>query len=461
MAGRQEIKVTGPSYQLADRKAAVQRAVNLYLRQVEGLGEDRTLILDSTPGLRTVADVGATIRGSYNAFGRWFIVAGSILYETQTDGSRIQRGMLSSSFGFVSMKSGRDQLVIVDGPSGYVLNLTTNVFNQITDPDWRGSTWVEELDGYFIFVPPSSDQFYLSAIDDGSNFDALDFSSADAQPDNIITHRVKKRELFLFGMISTEVWINSGDPDFPFVRYNSTPIDVGIVGNRAAIFAGDTLLFVGQTVNGAGYVYEMQGHQPVRVSTQAVEESMQASTDLSGVTMWTYQTDGNEFVAINAPGVDTTWVFDFSTRQWHERADFANGKFEQLRAEFVTFVGGDHFACGGSVIYRLDDTYYQNGSDILARERTWPHLVTPSLEPISYRGLELQCKTGQGGNITLEISNDGGYVWGPPLLRSLGATGRRNQRVRWLLLGSGTDRVFRLRTTDAVPMTIYSAALDA
>lgn len=461
MAGRQEIKVTGPSYQLADRKAAVQRAVNLYLRQVEGLGEDRTLILDSTPGLRTVADVGATIRGSYNAFGRWFIVAGSILYETQTDGSRIQRGMLSSSFGFVSMKSGRDQLVIVDGPSGYVLNLTTNVFNQITDPDWRGSTWVEELDGYFIFVPPSSDQFYLSAIDDGSNFDALDFSSADAQPDNIITHRVKKRELFLFGMISTEVWINSGDPDFPFVRYNSTPIDVGIVGNRAAIFAGDTLLFVGQTVNGAGYVYEMQGHQPVRVSTQAVEESMQASSDLSGVTMWTYQTDGNEFVAINAPGVDTTWVFDFSTRQWHERADFADGKFEQLRAEFVTFVGGDHFACGGSVIYRLDDTYYQNGSDILARERTWPHLVTPSLEPIAYRGLELQCKTGQGGNITLEISNDGGYVWGPPLLRSLGATGRRNQRVRWLLLGSGTDRVFRLRTTDAVPMTIYSAALDA
>lgn len=461
MAGIQQIKCIGPSYQLADRKAAVQRSVNLYLRQVEGLGEDRTLILDSTPGLRPVVDVGATIRGSYNAFGRWFIVAGSTLYEVQTSGAYTSRGTLVTSSGFVSMKAGRDQLVIVDGPNGYVFSINTNTFNQITDPDWRGSTWVEELDGYFIFVPDSSDQFYLSAIDDGSNFDALDFSSADAQPDNIITHRVKKRELFLFGMISTEVWINSGDADFPLVRYNSTPIDVGIVGKRAAIFAGDTLLFVGQTINGAGYVYEMQGHQPVRVSTQAVEESMQSSTDLSGVSMWTYQTDGNEFVAINAPGVDTTWVFDFSTRQWHERADFADGEYAQLRAEFVTFVGNRHYACGGSTIYRLDDTYYQNGSDILARERTWPHLVTPSLEPITYRGLELQCKTGEGGNITLEISNDGGYVYGPPLARSLGAAGRRNQRVRWLLLGSGTDRVHRLRTTDAVPMTIYSAALDA
>lgn len=461
MAGRQEIKCIGPSYQLADRKAAVQRSVNLYLRQIEGLGETRQLILDSTPGLRLLVDMGATIRGSYNAFGRWFVVAGSTLYEVQTSGTYTSRGSLVSATGFVSMKAGRDQLVIVDGANGYVLNMTTNVLSQITDPDWRGSNWVEELDGYFVFVAPESDQFYLSAIDDGSNFDALDFSSADAQPDNIITQRVKKRELYLFGMVSTEVWINSGDADFPLVRYNSTPIDVGIVGNRAAIFAGDTLLFVGQTVNGAGYVYEMQGHQPVRISTQAVEEAMQSSTDISQTSMWTYQTDGNEFVAINAPGLDTTWVFDFSTRQWHERADFADGEFLPLRAEFVTFAGGKHYACGGTSIYQLDATYYQNGSDTLARERTWPHLVTPSLEPIAYRGLELQCKTGEGGSITLEISNDGGYVYGPPLIRSLGATGRRNQRVRWLLLGSGIDRVHRIRTTDAVPMVIYSAALDA
>lgn len=461
MAGRQEVKCIGPSYQLADRKAAVQRSVNLYLRQIEGLGEDRQLILDSCPGLRTLVDLGATVRGSYNAYGRWFVVAGSTLYEVQTSGSYVSRGTLASSSGFVSMKAGRDQLVIVDGPNGYVFSLATNTFNPITDPDWRGSNWVEELDGYFVFVAPGSDQFYLSAIDDGANYDALDFSSADAQPDNIITHRVKKRELFLFGMVSTEVWINSGDADFPFVRYNSTPIDVGIVGNRAAIFAGDTLIFVGQTVSGAGYVYEMQGHQPVRISTQAVEEALQSSTDLSQASMWTYQTDGNEFVGINAPGLETTWVFDFSTRQWHERADFADGEFLPLRADIVTFVGNRHYATGGTKLYRLDSSYYQNGDDILVRERTWPHLVTPSLEPIAYRGLELQCKTGEGGSITLEISNDGGYVYGPPLARSLGAVGRRNQRVRWLLLGSGLDRVHRLRITDAVPATFYSCALDA
>src|SRR5205085_5478468 len=101
--------------------------------------------------------------------------------------------------------------------------LGTNAFTQITSPGWRGSEWVEEMDGYFVFVDPDTDQFYLSAIDDGSTMDALDFSSADTQPDNIVTHRVSKRELYLFGETSTEVWGDSGDSDFPFIRFNSAP----------------------------------------------------------------------------------------------------------------------------------------------------------------------------------------------------------------------------------------------
>ncbi|MCK8275895.1 hypothetical protein, partial [Erwinia amylovora] len=89
-------------------------------------------------------------------------------------------------------------------------------------PDWLGSNYVAEMDGFYIFVRPDSDVFYISAIDNGSNIDALDFSTADAKPDKIITHRVHKRELYLFGETSTEIWINSGGLDFPFVRYNST-----------------------------------------------------------------------------------------------------------------------------------------------------------------------------------------------------------------------------------------------
>jgi hypothetical protein len=63
--------------------------------------------------------------------------------------------------------------------------------------------------------------------------------------------------------------------------------------------------------------------------------------------------------------------------------------------------------------------------------------------------------------VTLEISNDGGITFGPMLQRSLGVTGRRMQRIRWLRLGTAINRVFRIRCSDNVPFAIHSAAVDA
>jgi hypothetical protein len=83
---------------------------------------------------------------------------------------------------------------------------------------------------------------------------------------------------------------------------------------------------------------------------------------------------------------------------------------------------------------------------------------------VPYHSLELRCTTGDvtAGNITLEVSNDGGAVFNAPLQRSLGAVGRRAQRVRWMPLGTcpaGGSRVFRLRCSDAVPLTIQGATI--
>ena len=453
-----EFRVIGPSEWLPDARRACQRSVNLYMARGEGAGEDRALMLASCPGLEVFLTItGKTLRGSYVADDRWFVVAGNGLYEIST--TYTLKGTLLSSEGYVCIAHGRDQLVLVDGTNGYTLSLTTNTFGRITDADWRGSEWVDELDGYFVFVDPNTDQFYLSAIDDARTLDALDFSSADAQPDNIVTFRVHKRELFFFGGVSTEVWVNSGGADFPFVRYNSTPIDVGCVGLRAAVTTIDSLFFVGKTTHGQGYVYEMRGHQPVRVSTTSVESCIALTTDISAVSMWSYHVAGSEFVAVNAPGMPTTWVYDLSTQQWHERGELVDGEWTPSRADMVTHLDGSHYAVDGDVIYRM--TGASIAGTPITRERTLPHLVTPSLAPVAYRGLELACTTGDGGQITLEISNDGGHTFFSPLLRSLGAVGRRMQRIRWLGLGTSFDRVFRIRCTADVDLTIYSGVIDA
>jgi Phage stabilisation protein len=464
VAGRPYAPFVGPSEPVGDRKASSQRAINLYMAEVEGGGEDKQYILESAPGITALVTMPGTIRGMIVARGVWYVVAEDKLYSVTSAGVYTERGTLITTEGYVSMKESRDQLVIVDGDNGYVLNFATLAFTQITDPDWRGSNWVEELDGYSVFVAPDGDQFYLSAIDDASTLDALDFSSADAGPDNIVTHRVMRRELLLMGSRTIETWVNSGDPDFPFTRYNSTPIDVGVVGQRAAINAADTLYWVGQTGRGSVYVYEMQGHQPVRISTQAVEESLATSSDIASCSMWTYQAEGAEFVGINAPGMATTWVFDVSTRKWHERCELVAGDYEASRVDMVVYLNGVTYASAGTKLYTMSRSIYTIDGSELPRERTWPHLVKPSMEPVAYRGVELACTTGHDGSegfVTLEISNDGGYVYGAPLIKSLGAIGRRMQRIRWLMLGASRDRVFRVRVTSAVPVTFHGCSIDA
>lgn len=455
--------VTGPSYALADRKAAVQRSINLFVQRVEGPGEEPQFTLTQAPGLTLSVDAGDTIRGSYATDTRRFIVAGPSFYERDAGGTLTLRGTMTGSVldNYVAMKHGRDQLVLVDGVNGYVFNMNANTFGQITDPDWRGSAWVDEIDGYFVFAEPGTDQFYLSQIDDATSLDALDFSSADAQPDNIVTHRVLKRELYIFGTRSIEVWIDSGGADFPLSRYNSTPIDIGCVGKRSVIKAADALIFIGATERGQGIVYMMQGHQPQRISNRAIEELLAQSTDLSEVSMWAYQVDGAEFVGINAPGMSTTLVWEAAANQWHERAELVAGELEPLRVDDVTYYSGEHYATGGTADYLIDSESNTIAGDVMIRERTWPHMKRQSAEPMTFRSLELLCTTGEGGSVTLEASNDGGYVYGPPLLRSLGVEGRRMQRIRWHFLGSARDRVFRLRCTDDVKFNIHGATVDA
>lgn len=459
MAKSNYVPCVGPSYHLDDRKAAVQTAINCYLEQIEGLNEERVLTQVSAPGLAPYLSLGAEIRGQRNVEGRWFVVAGNILFEIVA-GVSISRGTIGSSTGQVAMSHNNTQLTIADGPAGYVFTLGGNVLTQITSPGWRGSNSIGYIDGYTILVAPNTDQFYITQIDDSSVYDALDFSSADAQPDNVKLSLVLHREVILLGAYTTEIWLNSGGGLFPLQRYNSAQIDVGCVGARAAIVASDSIFWIGQTRSGSGIVYQMVGHAPQRKSTRAIEQMLKKSTDITQATMWTYLVDGHEFIAINAPGLETTLVFDAAMQQWHERAEWSDG-WAPLRVTSVCFVNGGQYAgdADGN-LYLIDSKTYTYGTDPLVRERTWPHMIRPTLQPITFNELELACTTGYGGNVTLEISNNGGKSFGPMLLRSLGAIGRWMQEIRWFPLGTAKDRVFRLRCSDAVPFNIHAAVVD-
>lgn len=455
--------LVGPSAFLSDFKSAAQRSVNLYPMLVESPGEDAGMVLESAPGLSLVHTFGADVYGLHCTDDRLFAVAGTTLYEIDSADAVVSRGTVAGG-SEVSMADGIGQLAIVNGSQLSVFSLDTGTVTTVASAGWLGSDVVDVLLGYFVFVDPNTDQFYISAVDDASTLDALDFSSADTQPDDLVTAIVCRQELYLMGKRSTEVWIYSGDPDFPFNRYQGTPIDVGVVGVRAVCRAAGSLVWVGSTRTGGPYVYTLEGYQPRRISTQTVEQALLACDDLSAVRMWSYQDAGGEFVCINAPCLGTTWVYDMATRLWHERGELSAGEWTPSRIEHAAYRDGTQYVAGGTKLYKMSRDYHDLAGDSLVRERTFPHLIGPNFEAMQYRSLELRCTTGEeAGTITLEASNDGGQVWHAPLQRSLGATGARTHRVRWMPLGTcpaGGSRVFRLRCSSATPLTMHGVVIE-
>jgi hypothetical protein len=70
--------------------------------------------------------------------------------------------------------------------------------------------------------------------------------------------------------------------------------------------------------------------------------------------------------------------------------------------------------------------------------------------------------TGQGEtpSIMLQVSRDGGHVWGNELWTTFGAQGQYTKRAEWRRLGMARDWVFKLRITDPVRVVIIAAIIE-
>lgn len=449
----------GPSYALANRKASIQRSVNMRLVGLEAQGK-APFMLESMPGLAVFSTLSGVVRGGIQAAGRAFFAAGSTLYEVLADGSNASRGTLATASGPVEMAYGLTQLVIVDGANGYVLNLSSNLFSNITSAAFYGSTRVEFLDNYFLFIRPDTQQFYITAINDATNLDALDFASAESSPDNLVSLVVDHAEAWMMGSNTTEIFFNSGNADFPFERNRGAILEVGCISPYSARKIDNSVFWIGQDTNGSGIVYRANGYQPQRISTRAIEETLQASSDLSAAVAFCWQENGLTYYAINAPGLTQTLVYEVAAGQWFDWCDIDGvGQFEACRAVNHVFAFGKHLIGGSDgVVYRMGVDVHKNGSDPLVRERTSPHDAKPGRGRVPYQSFWLDCTTGDASSdmpIEMSYTNDSGDNWSDPKVRNIGAAGNRVARVLWnSRLGLSRDRVWRVRFSGDAPFSI-------
>jgi hypothetical protein len=333
---------------------------------------------------------------------------------------------------------------------------------------------VSYLDGYFVFIEPSSQRVWVTALNDPTSIDPLDFASAEGDPDGLVSSIVDHSQVWLFGTSSVEVWYNSGNADFPLQRIEGAFNEIGCAATFSVAKLDNSLYWLGQDARGQGIIYRANGYTGQRVSTHAVEWQIQQYDDLSDAVAYTYQQDGHSFYVLNFPSANATWVYDVATQAWHERAGWINGSFVRHRGNCQTFFNqtitlGDY---QNGNIYAFDMEVYADYDRVQKWLRTWRALPTGqnNLKRTVQHTLQLDCETGVGlvsgqgsdPQVMLRWSDDAGHTWSNEHWSGMGAIGQYGRRVFWRRLGMTTklrDRVYEASGTDPVKVTIVGAEL--
>ena len=468
--------ILGSSYVTRSINAADARMVNLFPEIIPEGGLEPAF-LNRAPGLRLLASIGnGPIRGLWDFSPdstTAFVVSGNQLFKIDTSYTPTLLGTVAGT-GPVSMADNGTQLFVAANGPGYIYNNTTNVFQQITDPDFPGAVTVGYLDGYFVFNEPNSQRLWITALLDGLSVDPLDFVSAEGSPDDVTGIIVDHREVWVLGTNSVEVWYNAGTADFPLQRIQGAFNEIGCISPYSLAKLDNGVFWLGSDARGKGIVYRANGYTGTRISTHAVEWQIQQYNDISDAVAYTYQQDGHAFYVLIFPSANTTWVYDVATQAWHERAGFANGEFTRHRSNCQMafnneIVVGD-FQNGNIYAFDLED--YSDNGQIQKWYRTWRALPTGqnNFKRTAQHSLQLNCESGvglnlgQGSNpqVMLRWSDDGGHTWSNEHWAPIGQIGAYGRRTFWRRLGMTLklrDRVYELSGTDPVKIAIMGAEL--
>ena len=438
-----------------------QRTVNWY-PEIDKDGRYVTA-LRCTPGLKLFKDLGTNkpVIGLHEANGELFAISDNKLFKI--DGSVTEIGSLVIDNDYIVMADNGLQLFIPCGAQGYIYTFATGKLEQITDSDFTGTNSVTFMDGYFIFTRGGG-QFAISKLYDGLTYDALDFATAESNPDDLVAVMANRSDLWLFGKETIEVWYNSGDVNFPFTRNAGGTINIGCAARNSVAKINNIIFWLGSGKEGEGAVWAvLGGYTPERISTIGLEEKIRGYSNISDAIAYTYQESGHYFYVLTFPTERKTWVYDVTTGLWHERESYKHGRH---RSNCYAYFNRKHIVgdYSNGKLYYLDlDTYTDDG-DPIVRERIAKNIHADEdyfslvkLEILFSRGFGLTTGQGSDPQAMLDYSDDNGYTWSNERWVPIGKIGEYNRRAIWRKLGVSRNRMFRVRVSDPVKSDIIGA----
>lgn len=454
-------QITGGYYQSQSIEASAQECINFYPQPLitKGALNDDSLL--NTPGIQLFSNVGTEgSRGLYLFNDELYSFNGTTVYKISELGAVNVIGIIDAGER-VSVADNGVVMTIVVPETGNGWFSDGSTVEPITDLDFaKPVRFVTYIDGTFTYV--NDTEIFVGSVvnvNDGKDFEALDFGTAEIDPDPILSIRNIRNQLTAIGRHTIEVFGNAGDEGFPFQRITGANVGKGTASRFGFTEFNDGYVYVGSNRQEGNSVWYAIDNVRSKISTAPIDIIIGGltKTEKENITLFTYSDGGNFFVCMELP--TTTFVYDLTASLvqkvpiWHERKSFNNTTkwriTDSIEAYGKTMVAD---STNGNIGF-FNINIATEFDEIPFRTATGAYLDNEGIA-LFIDELELVGRAGVGDThdvananpqVFLSWSDDGGHMFTTPTSKGMGLKGQYNIRPIWRRLGRvQRSRVFRI-----------------
>lgn len=392
--------------------------------------------LFSTPGLDL--DSGLQISGSGGVRQLYIskltnymhAVVGENIYAIDSALNYIFGIKITTNSGYIGIDETINEILIVDGIKGYLIDKASASYSLITDADFPALPQdVVAYGNRFYVINGETNEIYFSDSGDGTKWNTLNKFELTSYPDIVVGINVLNGQLYVFGKRCVEVWSLQG-ASFPVARDSSALIEYGCTAPGTIAVENGVMIWLGYNKQGVTSVVATKGGRPERISTTEIGKIFQSYKFIEDVRAFMYWENGILFYQLNFTLENSSFLFNLKTKEW-SMLEY-NGE-NRHRAECFSYFNGQKYVGDYEkpYIYNFNTNYYSDNNIGIKRKRITTVLylnkgekfICKYLRFILAQGVGLQTGKDEKPTLKLRISRDNGATFGNQLSLEIGKLG--------------------------------------
>jgi len=414
-----------------------------------------------TPGLVPLSHPGecagarAILRSEFGNGSYFVVTASAIIQLFNTGQTKLIKEITNSGKAVQMAENLQKQVGIVDGKNFWVYDQNAKTITTMGEENgfaFKSPISLIVLNTFGIILDEETGTWGLTDPNNMLLISALDnVPQISDQLTKAVSLETLSDNLYIFGTTGIERWVPSSANNqylFPFTKDTNYRQDFGAIGTNSIVRGFSEIYFLSSKFSPMKLsvqegLQELKTRNPIGIS--GIARIISQYTDINKCEGSFYSFKDNYFYSMTFPESGNNWTFCANSSTWAWNDD-----------NFISTVDSGEVVATRNGVYRLSLKPSSKRREIRTERITKYKGLSPSRNILN--GFEanivqgrLQAKEPQ--NLELTVSFDS-HSWSNSVIRKIGLTGERNNRVVWNFSRAAPEFTFLLRYQGDLDLTI-------